>query len=115
MHCGESADDCVVSDLHMARDGSIVGKDHPVAHGAVVGDVTVCQKIPLVADFGGGTGRGSPVHRHKFPEGVAVANLQMGGFPRVLEILRLLADRTECVELIVSADFRRAHEGDLIL
>ena len=50
MHRGESADDRVIADLHMAGKRAVVGENDLVADGAIVRDVAVGEEIATVAD-----------------------------------------------------------------
>jgi hypothetical protein len=63
-------------------------------------DVTVSQKISTIADACfPGTGR-APINRDKLAKGIGLADLEISRFALVLQILRLLTDRTIGVELL---------------
>ncbi len=101
---GQAADDRVVLDLDVAGDGAVVGKNHGVAHHAIVRDVAVRQEISSAADARAGVRRGPAMHGHEFAEGVAIADAQLRRLAAVFQILRLLADRGACVEDVLRAD-----------
>ena len=86
-----------------------------VADHAVVGDVGVGEKVAAAADHGFGAGEGAAVDGGEFAEGVAVADFEMGRFAGVFEVLRFLSDGSVGEEEISRSDFRRAHDGDVVL
>src|SRR5439155_22950848 len=50
MHGSESAHHGMISHLHMTAQGAVVRKNHVIAHGAIVPDMTVSEKISMIAD-----------------------------------------------------------------
>jgi len=53
----------------------------------VMGDVSVCQEIPVAADAREPSGRGGAVHGHELAEGVSGSDLQMRRLRLVLQVL----------------------------
>ena len=82
----------MITDFDVAAESGVVGEDDTVADDAVVSDVGVGEEIAIGADAGDRRVGGGAVEGDEFAEGVAVADLERGGFARVFKILGLLAD-----------------------
>ena len=94
-----------VADLHMARQGGVVGHGDLVAQGAVVRNVHVGHDPVVVADTGhAGILDGAQVEGAELTDGVAVADHQPGGFTRVFFVLRHSAQGVELEDPVVCAD-----------
>ena len=77
MHRGQPAHDGVIADLHMPGERSVIRKNYPVAHVAIVTDVAVSQKIPAIADARFSFARCAAIDRDEFAKRIFVADLQI--------------------------------------
>jgi hypothetical protein len=71
----EPAHHSMISHLHVAAQGAVVGENDVIAHGAIVPDVTVSEKISAITDPRFAFGRRSPVRCFEFAERIFVADL----------------------------------------
>src|SRR5207247_2465469 len=83
MHRCEAAHHRMVSYLHVAAQCAVVGKNDVIAHGAIVSDVTVSEKVSWIADWRFAFGRGAAVCRYEFAERVFVADFKVGRFAAI--------------------------------
>ena len=105
----------MIPDGYMSREGSVVGENDMATNGAVMGNMGVGQKGAVAADSCDRFGSRASVDRHKFPEGIVIADFQIGRFLLVFQILGTLADRAEGIKFIPIADMRWAGNGDMIV
>ena len=110
MNPHESAEDREILHLHVAGEGRVVGEDRVVAHDAVVGDMAVGHHpVVITHPRDATTPYSTPVDADVFAQGVAVADLEPHRHRRVkFLVLRVLADGTEGVNLVVQTDARRS-------
>src|ERR1700740_2525496 len=99
----------------MTGQGSVVGKDHIISYLTIVSDMRVSQEITVVPNDRDIADRGRPIHGHEFAETIVIPDFQVSWFAGILQILRLLADRTERVEPISFTDLSRTTNGDVML
>src|SRR5215469_11594318 len=99
----------------MTGQRAIVREDHAISHLAIMGDMAVGQKITVVADPRDRSDSSPSVHRAEFPETIVIADLEVGRFAGIFQILCLLADRAEGVEPVTRADRDRTKNRYLIL
>ena len=71
MHRRQAADHRVVADLDVPGQRAVVGKNHVVAHDAIVRDVAVGEEVAAVADPRHAARRGRAVDRDELAERVA--------------------------------------------
>ncbi len=108
---GKAAQDGVIVDVHVPRQGRGVGHDAAIAHHAVVRNVGVGHQQIVVAD-----GRDALVLNRaamdgdEFADDVTVADLQSGRLTGVLLVLAILAHRRKLINSIVPADAGRPLE-----
>ena len=115
MHAAQSPDDSMIPDRDMTAQSAVIGKNDMIPDRAVMGDMGIGQKIAMTPDLCRRTGRGSPVHRDTFPEGIVIADFQKGRLFLVFQILGSLSDRAEGIELISVTDQGRTHHGDMVV
>src|SRR5229473_1070982 len=105
----------MIAHLHMTRQGRIVRKHDFVAHRAIVSNVTIGEKISAAADprfsF---TGRAA-IDSDEFAKRVLVADIEVGWFALIFQILRLLANRAVSIELVSRAGARWPGKSDVML
>ncbi len=103
---GQPADQDIVFNDAVARDGGVVHNNHPIAKDRIMGDVTARHKQPVIADPGhAATAFGAAVHGDMFADTVAFANLQTAGFPFELKVLGDFTDHREGKDHRTFADF----------
>src|SRR5207302_8590454 len=115
MDRGETAQHRIVADLNVTSECSVVGEDDFVSDSAIVADVTIRQEISATAYSCLPIARRAPVHRDEFAKRIFIANLQIGRFARVFQVLSLLADRAVGVKFILSATVHRSLQRDMML
>ena len=98
-----------------AAERAIVGKDHVIADGAIVGDVGIGEEIAATADPGAITGSSGAVDAHKFAETVLIADLHIRRLPLVFEILGLLGNGAVGEKAVVAPDAGETANGDVVL
>jgi len=64
----------MISDLHMTAQGAVVGENDVIAHGAIVSDMTVSEKISAITDPRFAFWRRTPVRCYEFAERIFVAD-----------------------------------------
>src|SRR5579863_2919248 len=99
----------------MTSQRSIVGKNHTISDLTVMRDMCVGQEITVVANDSYISNRGGPVHRDEFAETIVIPDFQVSRFAAILQVLGLLADRTECVEPIASPNLTRPTNRNVML
>lgn len=110
----EAPDHRVILDDDVAGQSAVVGKNDVMAHGAIMGDVGIGQKIPVIADDRFASRGGPAVYRAEFPKGIMAADFEVGRFSVVFEILAALSDRAEGIKPIGGAHYGRPGHGDMI-
>ena len=107
VHTGEPADDGPVAHLNVAGQCGVVGQDGLVAQLHIVRQVHVGHD-PVVVTHARDAAvlRGAAVEGAELADGVAVADVQLGGLAGVLLVLRRSTQRSVRVDLIVGADGR---------
>ena len=89
MHRGERAQDHPVAHFHVPGNLRVVGEDGFVAHLAVVRQVGVGHHPIVVTQARDAAGlNGAQIESAKLANGVAVADVQLGGFTGVFFVLR---------------------------
>ena len=86
-----------------------------IAHGAIVPDMTVSEKISAIADARFAFARRAAIDGDEFAKRVFVADFQISRFAAIFQILRLLADRAVGVEFVFRAGLHRSAERDVML
>ena len=105
----ECTDRGEVADLHVAGQRGVVGEDCIRTDVTVVRHVRVSHEEILPADGGCSAASGRPaIHGDEFAKDVVIADGQLGALAAILEILRRTSDRGMAVEVVPSADERRA-------
>src|SRR5205823_13100891 len=84
MHSGEAAHDGMISYLTMAAQRAVIRKDTAVAHGAIMTDMTVSEKVSAIADSRFAFARCAAMRRHEFTKRVFVADFQISRFAAIL-------------------------------
>ncbi len=115
MDRGQAAHDRAVADLDVAGEGAVVRENDAVADEAIVPDMAVGEKISTAADAGFAIALGAPVDRAELAKNVRLAELEIGRFPGVFQILRLLPDGAVGVELVMRPRDHRALQGHVML
>ncbi len=89
----------------VAPQGGVVGHDDAVAHPAIVGHVGVGQEEVAPAHGGDAAAAGrAPVHGGKFPDGVVVADDQLGLFALEFQVLGHLPENRKLKDAAAAAD-----------
>ena len=115
MNGGEPAHDRVIAHLDVARERTVVRKHHRVADVAIVPDMAVGQKISAMTDPRFAFGGGAAIDGNEFAKCILVADLEIGRFALVFQVLALLADRAVGMEFIPRSCFGGAAERDMML
>src|SRR3981081_4532149 len=115
MHSGETAHDGVVAHFYVTSECPVIGKNNFVAHGAIVANMTVGQKISAITDARFAVARCAAIDRDKFAKGILIADLEISRLAFVFQILRLLADRAISVKFIARARAHRPAKRDVML
>ncbi len=98
---------------HMPTQRCAVGKNDMISHGGIVPDVATGHEQAVRADHGVFLHLVGAIHRHVFAEHIAVANADPRRFTSILQVLRLIANHTACVETVPRPDCRLAGEVDV--
>ncbi|GJL81424.1 MAG: hypothetical protein DHS20C01_10580 [marine bacterium B5-7] len=94
----------MIAQVNEAGEYRIVGHDDPVADRAIVGDMAVNHKKPIITDHGG-VAFGAAMHGTEFAEGVSIAYDSTTLVNRIdSNILGLIADATVTGEGISMPD-----------
>jgi len=105
VHAGKAAEDDPFADVDVARKRGRIGEDRVIAHPAIMGDMGVGhEQVGATHVRDTATLGCAAVEGDVFADGIAVADLQPGGFAVVFEILRGLTDRREGKDAIGLAD-----------
>ena len=105
VHPGEPAHDGPVAHLHVASQGGVVGQYGLVAQLHIVRQMHIGHDPVVVAHAGHALVlRGAAVEGAELADGVAVADVQLGGLTGVLLVLRRCAQGCVRINLVVSAD-----------
>ena len=97
-HPGE---DDVVLHCDVACQGRCVRKNAVIPDYGIVCDVSVGKKVIVGSDPRGRFRGGAPVDGDELPKGIAIADLRIGGFPGILEVLAPCPDGREGIEHVV--------------
>src|ERR1700733_6350679 len=115
MNCGQSTDDCMRLHPHVTCQCPAVRKNDVIIHDAIMGNMTVGQKIPSIADASDRSDGRRPIHGDKFTETIVITNLEVSRLPGVFQILGLLSDRTARMKAVPGPNFDRTANRNLIL
>jgi hypothetical protein len=67
----------------MTAQRTVVGENDVIAHGAIVPNMAVSEKVPAITDVRFAFARRTSVDRHEFAKRVFVANFQISGFAAI--------------------------------
>ena len=67
----------------MTAQRAVVGENDVIAHGAIVPNMAVSEKIPAITDECFAFARRTAMDCHEFTKRVFVANFQIGGFATI--------------------------------
>ena len=73
----------VVSNVNVSGQCAVIGKNDVVANSAIVSDMTICEKISVVADPRFAFAGCAAVHGHEFAKRVFVADLKIRRFAAI--------------------------------
>ena len=105
----QTAEDHEVTDVHMARQGGVVGEDAVVTDDAVVGHVNVDHEQVAATHLGQALVLGgAAVHGAVLAKHVVVADLEEGALAGVLLVLAILTDGGVLEDLVAATDLGRA-------
>ena len=89
MHAAKPADNHVILNDHMARNGCRIDNNDPISQTRVMGDMAARHQQTVIANRGDAAAAlGAKIDGHMLADGVALANLQLGHFAFKLQILR---------------------------
>mmetsp|Transcript_18249 Transcript_18249/g.28811 ORF Transcript_18249/g.28811 Transcript_18249/m.28811 type:complete len:291 (+) Transcript_18249:602-1474(+) len=92
----KAANNHVILQPTMARNGRRVHHDHPVANMGIMGDMAARHKETVMADPShAATALGAAIHRHMLANAVAFADLKTAGLTLEFKVLRHLANDSE--------------------
>jgi hypothetical protein len=111
----EPANYRMILNQHVTRQRAVIRKNNIVLHNAIMRDMAVRQKIPPITHPRHRTRGRRAIHRDKFAKTISFPDLQVSGFTRVLQILRLLANRTERMKPVSRSNLHRSADRDMIL
>ena len=107
MDARQAAHDHPIPHVHMAGEGGVVGQDGVRAHLNVVRQMHIGHDPVVVTQAGDARVLDrAAVEGAELPDGVAVADVQGGGFAAVLHVLRRTAQHGVCMDAVVAADDR---------
>ena len=115
MDRSQTTDDDVIFDDHVTCERSIVRKDDVIPDDTVVSDMAIREVISMAAKHGLAIFGRASMNGDVFSKDIAAADLQMGRFTSVFQILCLLAHHSERIKDIVRANHARTCECDMAL
>ncbi len=105
MDRGQSTEDCVVADHHMAGERRIIRHDDVVAQAAIVRDMSTHHEEAAVSNLRQHAAAARAwVHGDVLTHDIAPTDLQAGFLALILQVLRSVADRGEREDASVGAD-----------
>ena len=109
-----TADNCIVANGAMPRQHDVVREHDVIANMAVVTDVRIGKKRTTVSNDGlhAPTVR-SRIDRDALADDTLSANRQCRRFAAVLEVLRLVTDRSKRIDLGFGTDRRSSRDGNM--
>jgi hypothetical protein len=114
MHRGECADGCMIAHGDVPGESGCIGHYDMVSYDVIVSDMAVGHDEIIAPDNGDPmSARSAAIEAYKLPKYIVIANLEVGRFTRVFEILRICSYRAVAVEPASLADARPAMNVDV--